>query len=402
MKQLRIAIYGNINNSPLRLAEGIRYLGHDVHLFVNRKEILHRPESLYPSWIGAFPSWIHDVSDVSDEDIAYESPRLFGLLDRLNDNYDLSILNDSGPALACYLKAPHAVALTGSDVSYYANFSTILVRTNCWANHFKRSTSGRADIIRWTNLIAKQRDGIASARLVIHPVRGLVPSNDDLLHCLGIDDEARLELWPSATNQLEFTPQPNNNPLRIFSPSRVNITIGSSGFMSAQDIKGTDILIRGFYEYCQRGGKGQLHLIKKGENIEHARQYISDLNISNKVIWHDEMTTSRLRDEMKKFDLICDQFTATPSGLITSDAYAMGRPVMANFSREKFPNRFPEPLPGFNATTPEEISDHLIAIEKNPAVLETVGAQSRAYAEEYLSPQIMASKLLQAFFRNTP
>jgi glycosyltransferase involved in cell wall biosynthesis len=54
----------------------------------------------------------------------------------------------------------------------------------------------------------------------------------------------------------------------------------------------------------------------------------------------------------------------------------------------------PEPLPGFDAKTAEEIAAHLINLEENRELLTDMGARSRAYAEKYLSPEKMAEQML--------
>jgi hypothetical protein len=51
-------------------------------------------------------------------------------------------------------------------------------------------------------------------------------------------------------------------------------------------------------------------------------------------------------------------------------------------------------LPGFDAKTAEEISNHLINLESNRELLIEMGARSRAYADKYLAPAKMAEQLL--------
>ena len=106
LRQLSIAIFGNTNNYPLSLAEGLISLGHSVRLILNRKELLHRPEARHPEWAASYPDWIVDYSDITDEDIACEMPVIEHLLQHLTNEVDLVILNDVGPALAGYLQSP--------------------------------------------------------------------------------------------------------------------------------------------------------------------------------------------------------------------------------------------------------------------------------------------------------
>jgi glycosyltransferase involved in cell wall biosynthesis len=393
----KIAVIGNMNNSPLRLVEGLRLIGHDAHLFINRKEILHRPESIYSDLLQyGYPSWMHDISDVADEcNLLLDTGKKDALTRHLNEEFGLSILNDWAPSLAEDLTHPHISFLTGSDIAYYANFETLISVTNCWPSATKRSVNGRKSLRELTDMIRLQRDGIASSDIVIHPVRGLVPENDRVLDILGVTDDMRLELWPCCTTQLPFEPPPHNNVLKLLSPSRVNFAHSDKGsIFTSQDMKGTSVLLEGFSRFCAGGGRAELHLIEKGGDIELARSIISQYGLDERVVWHKEMTTRQLRDLMRSFDLVCDQFNASPLGLITLDAYAIGRPVLANFTVNDLPGRFPEPLPGLLASTAEVVAQQLERVSNDAQLLDVLGKRSREYAEKYLSCEVMAHKLI--------
>ena len=394
MSQLSIAICGNINNYPLLLAQGLRLLGHNVRLVLNRKELLHRPEARYPDWAAVYPDWIVDCSNLSDEDIAFETPALDQAIHQLTHNVDLVILNDVGPALAAYLQAPHVVVLTGSDLSYYANFDSLQMRTSMWNPEYKRSLQGRRYLRRMADSVARQRDGILGAEVVCYGQRGLVPSGDQLLDDIGVIDDRRLMLHFSNTIDLQAQPVTHNKKLTVLCGSRIVYRPECNPALSAIDFKGTDVLIRGFAEYCQRGGQGELRLPQKGQDLDAARELINELSIADRITWLPEMSLANFYEEMVKADLICDQFGTSFPGMVTTDAYALGRPVMANLRNEIFGQRFPDPLPGFDAKTPEEIANHLMMMEKDKDILAEMGLKSRAYAEAYLSPQSMAKQLL--------
>jgi glycosyltransferase involved in cell wall biosynthesis len=394
VKKRTIALFGNINNYPLLLAEGLSVLGHNVRLIVNRKELLHRPEAKHPEWQGAYPSWVIDCSFLTDEDVAYETPALDQVIHHLVDHVDLVILNDNGPALADRLRSPHVALLTGSDLSYYANFDSLEMRTRMWEPAFKRSTQGRRYIRRMTDFVARQRDGILGAEVVSYGQRGLIPEGDKLLDTIGVADTRRLMMHFSNTRGLRAQPLAHNEKLRILCGSRIVYRREVNPAFSAQDFKGTDILLKGYALYCQRGGQGELRLPRKGQDLEDARTLVHELGIEHRVAWLDEMPLSKFYEEMSSADVVCDQFGTSFPGMVTTDAYALGRPVMANLRNEILCSRFPEPLPGFNAKLPEEIADHLISLEQNPELLREMGARSRAYAEKYLSPEKMAEQLL--------
>jgi len=395
-----------MNNSPLRLAEGLRAIGRDVHLFVTRKEILHRPESVYPQLNHSkYPSWMHDVSDAVGEYGTLLDPAMKDdLIQWINREFGLSILNDWAVSLAKDLTHPHLAMLTGSDVSYYANFETLANFASSWDPLYKRSGFGREAICNLIDLIKQQRDGIASSLLIIHPMRGLVPENDKILDVLGVTEDIRMELFPCRTSQIKFMPMPRNGILKLLSPSRVSFSKSvTANYLTSQDMKGTDVLLEGFARFCSEEGEAELHLIRKGNDVEQARAIISRNGLDNHVVWHEEMTTHQLYDLMTVSDIVCDQFNGSPLGLITLDAYSLGRPVMANFVANNLPGRLPEQLPGLPASTPEEIALQLARMASNPELLAKLGRQSRQYSEKYLAAEVMAQKLIdrcQAFLGN--
>ena len=395
LKKLSIAIFGNTNNYPLLLALGLRLLGHNVRLVLNRKELLHRPEACYPEWMTAYPDWVVDCSNLTEEGIIFETPAIDQAIHHLTHSVDFVILNDIGPALASYLRTPHAVVLTGSDLAYYANFDSLEMRTRMWLPEFKRSLEGRRYLRRLADLVARQRDGILGAEVICYGQRGLVPSADQILDGIGVSDTRRLMLHLSNTIDLKPQLAAQNSKLVIFCGCRIVYRPDHNTAFDAIDFKGTDILIKGFSLYCQRGGNGELRLPRKGQDLQAAIDLFSELDITERVRWLDEMPLSKFYEEMIAADLVCDQFGSSFPGMVTTDAFALGRPVMGKLRPEIFSKRFPEPLPGFNAETPEQIADYLTMMEKNRDVLVDMGRKGRAYAEAYLSPESMAKQLLE-------
>ncbi|BCA54217.1 hypothetical protein W02_13570 [Nitrospira sp. KM1] len=393
---MKIVIFGNTNNSPLLLAEGLRTLGHNVILLVNRRDLLHRPETRFAEYRrNGYPSWILDYSHVTDEDIACDTGALDDVLHQLTEHVDLVVLNDVGPALSSYLKAPHVVFLTGSDLSYYSNFCSVLSMSHSWSKQFSRSIQGRRQIRRMTDLISRQRNGIASARIVCTVPRGAVPEGDGLLDAIGVTDEQRMPLHLSNVHGLKPRPLGEGPTLRILGGSRIVFRAECHQGFGQIDFKGTDVLLSGFAEYVRRGGKGELTLIEKGQDVGSARHLIKELNIGARTRWLQEMPMHEFYEAMSAADLVCDQFGSSVPGMVTTDAYALGRPVLCNFRNEIFAPYYPKPFPGFTAVTKEDVAQHLLAVEQNRASLEQMARESRDYAEQYLAPEKVAERLLQ-------
>lgn len=398
---LSILLVGNTNNYPLLLAEAFRAMGHDVQLIVTRKELLHRPESKYPAWKEAYPEWIEDYSHLSDDDLLFRTPSVETLLSKLSIRFDLAVLNDVGPALAQYLKGPHISLLTGSDLTYYADYSSVAKRSKLWAADYKRSRKGRETLYGLAAFVAAQRDGIASSELVCFGQRGLIPEGDCILDDLGIGDAQRMMLYLSDTVRLSPVPSRPSDKLRILCGSRVVFRPPQDPAFGAIDSKGTDKLIEGYARYCRQGGQGELRLVRKGPDVEAAVQLIQRLGIQDRVVWLAEMPLSDFYQEMEKADLVCDQMGTSFPGMVTMDAYALGKPVMADFRNEVMIRAFPEPLPGLSVRSSEEVAQMLLRIEKDAFSLSSLGQKSRRYAEEHLSPLAMAEKILDRVLTQT-
>lgn len=394
-RPLVIGMYGNTNNFPLLLAEGFRALGHEVRMVVNSRDMLHRPEAKHPAWRGAYPDWIFDCSSLSEESMLSGAAPLLGkVIERFFGAVDLIILNEHGPALSALLPRPQLAFLTGSDLTYHANYDSLEVRTAQWDLGFKASPQGRRQIARFADYVSRQRDGILAADLVSYASRGLIAEGDALLDAIGAPDERRMFILLADTTGLKYSPPQHHDRLRILNGARISWVPDPQRGFCAQDLKGTDILLRGFAAYCERGGQGELRLFRKSQDVESAVALCDQLGIGERVVWLPEMPLAEFHTEMRRADLVCDQLAGSFPGMVTMDAYALGRPVLANFRNEVFGRHFAEPLPGYQATTPDEVAEHLLRLDADRDSLKVMGKHSRKFAEHYLSPQSMAESVL--------
>ena len=112
---MKITIFGNTNNYPLRLCHALRALNHDAHLIITQKECLHRPEGLVKGYTNNYPHWIHDYTYLDEEDFISPTPKIGSIINILESS-DATILNHYGPSLLEYYDAPSISFLTGSDL----------------------------------------------------------------------------------------------------------------------------------------------------------------------------------------------------------------------------------------------------------------------------------------------
>lgn len=397
MNPLRIIIFGNTNNYPLLLAQGLRSLGHRVTLIVNRKDLLHRPESLHPDW-QRYPEWVRDCSYLQDEHVIFDTRDCDEVISLLSQNVDLVVLNDYGIAFAEHVKVPHVAFMTGSDLTYYGNYKLLRWRTEAQDPNYTRSATGRREIRRVSDFIARQRDGILSAELVSYAHPGLIPQGDELLQDIGVDQSRRMMLYLSNVSGISSQQPRANERLRLLSGCRIVFKPEVNPGLSDIDFKGTDILLKGVARFRQQGGEATLLLPRKGQDLGRAEELIDELKLSGCVEWLEEMSLHDFHKSVASVDLVCDQFGSSFPGMVCLDAYAMGRPVMAKLRPEVFSSIFGQPLPGFNAETVADIAAHLGKIELDRSLIETEGLRCRKFAEQHLSPEVMATNLLKRVF----
>ena len=392
---MRIGVVGNTNNYPLLLTEALRSLGHDADLFLLRQDQLHRPESRQTELSGAV-GWVRDHSSIGFDDILFRTRLYCELLAAVKESrFDLLITNDYGPSIADELGARHVAMLTGSDLIYLADYGSVAMKSAVWSPDFRRSHLGRGYLRRDADFVTRQRMGILAADAVSFGHPGLIDVGDRLLADIGVTDDRRFMLRISDTTVLQPSSPAANDKLRILLGARPVWVRDVNPIFSDQDLKGTDLLLRGYADYVAGGGTGELCLVRKGPDVDATVALIAELGIASRVTWLEEMSLQAYRREVERADLVCDQFARSFPGMVTMDAYAQGRPVMANFRPEIFSRSGEEPFPGLQASTPEEIHDHLRSVDRRRDRLVTLGRESRAYAERNLSAANAAIALLK-------
>jgi glycosyltransferase involved in cell wall biosynthesis len=392
---MRVGIFGNTNNYPLLLAMGLRELGVDVRLVVNRKEQLHRPESKYPKWENGYPDWIMDCSDVDEAEWVAAGPRLRDVINFLAASSDGLVLNDLGPSLMEFCGRPAVALMTGSDVSYYGDARTVDVRWQGASPEFRSTPGARLEIRRWNEFIARQRAGIQSAKVVSAPLPGLVPAIDDLLRGIGVPDARRDFFYLADVANAAPRATARNQRLRVVNGARLNWKKPLPAGFSSQDHKGTDTLLSGFAEFMAAGGDAELVLFRKGLHVAETEALARALGIASRIIWRDEMSLRDFYAELARADIVCDQLGESFPGLVALDAMALGIPVIANFQPEIMGRYFPEPVAARQARTRSEVANHLATLAESESARAAAGEAGRQFARTHLSPKANAVKCLR-------
>ncbi len=394
-RDIRIGIFGNSNNYPFLLATGFRALGVDVSLVLSSKDPLNRPVHRWHYLWREYPRWVLDGALVEEDIYLRSEARAEAFFRGAFHDVDAVLLNHFGPACAHWLKVPHLALLTGSDLTYYGNPVIVDVRESSWSPEFRSSEQGLADRAVWLSSVQRQRAGIRNAAAVSFATKGLVPEGDAMLEEIGVPEDRRFFVFMADTLTLKYSPPRGNTELRILNGARINWCRPlPPGFVS-QDDKGTDILVRGFAQFLGSGGRGTLVLVRKGLHVNETKMLADELGIGSAIEWHDEMPLDDLHAQMRRADVVCDQFGTSFPAMVANDAMALGRPVLANFRLESPRKGFSGDLPACNATSPEEVCAQLHRLQTSPTLRFDLGKRARRFAEKFLSPEANARKCLE-------
>jgi glycosyltransferase involved in cell wall biosynthesis len=240
--------------------------------------------------------------------------------------------------------------------------------------------------------IQRQRDGIREARVVAYMPRGLVPTGDAMLDELGVSDAKRVALHLAELEFVEPTPAPRNNPVRIFSATRLTWKQPIEPGCSPLDYKGSDIMIRGLgLFHRQTGVRMDIQLIRKGRHVVETEKLIDEEGLTDQVTWLQEMSQAEVWSQFARCDIVVEQLADSVVGMAGSDAMATGRPVIGNAR----PEIVDQGLHVCQARTAEEVLLQLNRLVFDPDERDRMGAIGREFIEKNYNRQRAAQICLE-------
>lgn len=393
--RLRIGFVGNTNNYPFLVARAFRDMGHDVVQFVDSAERLNRPEGRYADVSVPYPDWIVDISDHRVRDLLFPTSRRRALRKALA-GFDLLVLNGQGLALASDAGLPAFCLLTGSDLEYMANWASLAQE---FSSSGKRVGWLRATLSAsvFACVVRCQRKSLRRAFGVNYFAKSLAPKGDRLLEALGVSPDRRTAFMLSDVAGIQPRTWPSTaiRRLRVFNVARLNWQLPRPEHLSDLDMKGTDVLLKGFAQFvAARHVPAELVLVGKGHDVAPTKALAEQLGIDSVVTWLDEMTQAAVFEQYALADVVAEQFSTSVVGMGGLDAMAAGRPVMANARPEVFEKLIGEKSAVLQATSPQEVCSHLCMLADDPAYRAEVGRKSREYVERHFSPTAAALQIL--------
>jgi glycosyltransferase involved in cell wall biosynthesis len=398
---LKIGFLGNANNYPFMLARAMRKLGHDVEFIVSGNSPLDRPENRYPEYRSGYPKWLHEVEIPNPLDwigTDYQGQRQRA--GKILSGCDCIILNQLAPSLASSLKKPAIVLLTGTDLVIYGDYRTATFQAEQVVSRTRMRRWARSQLTRlkFRTLIKRQRLGIRNAVCVSFFSRGVSIEGDTLLDGIGVTDDRRVYLMMTEVDLLAPTFPPEHLVTRVFCGFRHNWVRPVPRGSCEIDYKGSDIMVKGLGLFFRRtAAKLDLRLVRKGMHVKETAALIEQEGISDQATWLDELDQIAYLDECRQADIVFDQLGKSTFGMVTLDAMALGRPVIANGRPEIFGNNVEMNPPICQAASPEEVADQLERLVSSRDERLRIGKRSREFVERYFSPEHAAKVCLDRF-----
>lgn len=399
---MKIGFLGNTNNYPFRLARALRALGHEVVFFVDRSrsEPRHRPECHYNDVPYPYPDWIREVEPLDPIQLVLLPARAHKRVLRSLETCDGVVLNGLALSLGPLLRIPTVGLLTGSDLDVYANPDS--VRNLAAAGGRFDAVPGARLLKRmlFSRLVRRQRTGIARCCLVEYAIPGLLPHADALLDGIGVEKQRRASFMLTDIDSLPLWRNHRGESFRIFCATRLQWRRAVAGSnVSPLDAKGTDTMLEGLRKFVARARQRvQIHLIRIGADAAEVERNLAEMGLGSNVRWHAELTQAEFLHEMAQADVVLENFGPGGClGMAGRDAIAMGMPVIASGKSDLFARTLGEPLPIYEARTPDEICARLIEIVDDQAGVARDSARARAFAARWFSPRRAAERCAVVF-----
>ncbi|MEO5942087.1 MAG: hypothetical protein ABIP30_05880 [Ferruginibacter sp.] len=381
---MKIGFIGNTNNYPFILAQKLIEEGHEILFIVDEKstEKLHRPENHVLKIDYPYPDWIkEDLFPINIIRVLF--PKIFSksVIRKLN-SCDAVIINGLWHGIKLKLKdtIPSVSVFSGADLDVYASYKNF---KHFFFNHPKTKYLP-GFILKWLikEYVNNHRAGIREACCISYFPPGAIPEGDEIIREIftGKEDQVvRFSHCHVNTENINYTPPPENTPLKILNVARFVWKQPLPPGYNQAEAKGNDIMIHGLALFLKEYKiKLDIHFIEKGIHVDETKMLIKEYGFEDMVTWHKEISFSNFMDFLCSGDIIFEQLG---NHIFSGGLYPMliGRPVIANGRPEIFEKFTGEVSPLCQATTAEDVKVWLGKLINNADYRRDIGIESRKY-----------------------
>ncbi len=341
---MRIHVLGNILNWGMAFGGLLRAAGHEVRVFVNRREpAFYQPEWENPEWRPEEAPFV-ELVELEHWRSILPGARERDLLRRIGD-CDLIQTFGEYALWAMWAGRPYVVLSYGCDLDALPfkfwgpkslALALLLRRSYSRASAFVYALPGHRPWI--------ERLGLENAVFDPHAVP------IDTGRYAPLRTEERRALRRRWTQRWVFF-----HGVRQEWDGRDPRTT---------DCKANDRLFEGFSRFAREEPDSLLIAVRKGRDLAASQVLVARLGIERQVLWTDELTKPEIIRMLNSVDAFCDQFSFGYYGLATLEALSCGVPALIYLDRALPAGEFP---PVINAGTAPEIHAALKALAQKPA-----------------------------------
>jgi hypothetical protein len=386
---MRIGLIGNMNNNFFALMRYFLDAGIDAKLYKFSNDPNHfSPES---------DTYEIEKYERQIKELPFDSPFKLGKINRLKlkrelGKFDILIVSGYGPFIMNYCDLKNYIFIPyGSDLYEYP-FTSLSKRPFGVKNFV-------LFVLEYLLVSRLQRKGIQNASAVINidifesysnaltkmnivPIRMNIPMVYDYSISYHVVNDAEYSRF--ANNYMR---QIRNSTFVVISQSRQYWTKSIDG-ASGLDMKGNDILIKGFNKFRLKCSDSFLVLFEYGPDIIASKQLINQLGMKENVIWLPKIPRKYILRLIKEYGTVgADQFTSGYFGGTGYEVMSQGIPLLSNvqLNAEEYYKAIGAPMPPvINVSNVDEVSDALSFYHSNPLALGEKRNQVLKYFNEYL------------------
>jgi hypothetical protein len=399
-----VVFLGSANAMPMMYALELKSLGYQVLYFVDAKQsvILHRPECHFPTINYPYPDWVIEMPLHTQLQIALFPKHYARRIDNIikkktSAKVNCYILNGFFVSLIKYLPIkPKKLALThGADFIQWADIDSKEEFSESFSKFsvFKYIPKLVSKLII-KKMILNQFTSYKNSDAIISFPRGMNSKHDLLLQKV---DPKNKKFIPR--HDISFLPLLNVN--RDFKPRNQKLILLSAVRFSFEKFvgdskgrnKGNDIIIRGIAEYYKLNNNIEVHFIEKGQDTSKAKYLCKQYGLDSCVKWHKEMPLKSLFKLYTRADICFDQVGDHWISAVGCYALWLGKPLIANSENLIESEVWPKKTPVCSAKNVKDIVNGLQKLEDD-IYRERVSKESKAFAEKYISPEAVVSKIV--------
>lgn len=377
---MRVNILGNILNWGMGFGCLLREAGHEVRVFINRRDMdFYQPSWEYPDLSPEKYPFVEFV-DLAHWRVLAPGAKEKAFLARLAD---CDIIQTFGENAWWAEKTgrPYVVLSAGYDLEFLP-FSG-------W--------SPKALIRR---LLIRRAYAAASAFVYAYP------HHHNLVKKLGLKNAV---FEPSAVpiDTKRYAPVPENMRRRLrahwkqrwvfFHGARQEWSMENR---TASNAKSNDRLFRAFARFLQDEPDSLLIAVRKGRDVSRSRALCSDLGISGKVQWIDPLTKEEVIKMLNSVDGFCDQFSGGICGVAALEAMSCGVPVFT-YVDPRFAKNLPPP-PVQQSGTVEETYAALRRFSSDPKAARALSLAGREWILRHHSWEACAERYASLYGKCLP